>query len=122
MRGNIGTRLSNSLASILGETVSYSDGSHSVDWSCTPTSTQRQLVDGSGNLIEWESFDFVGLASEIVLDGSVVIPKRGHRITRTLGETTEVYEVHSPGTEQHFRYSLPDKSIVRIHTKLIGTT
>jgi hypothetical protein len=68
-----------------------------------------------------ESRDFLILAEDLVLDGTVVLPVRGDRIRETQGGKVYVYEVVAPGNEPCWRYSDPFRKTLRIHTKHIAT-
>jgi len=58
--------------------------------------------------------DWLIIASDIILDGGVVLPAAGDRITESSGD---VYEVLPIGGEPEFDYS--SHNTLRIHTKRV---
>jgi hypothetical protein len=104
------------------ETVTLSDGGYSVEWEATVSLARHQSQDTNGMLVDWESMDFIGTAADLILGGKAVAePKRGMRFTRTVGTTTEVFEVQAPYLEQPFRWCDPSHTRIRIHTVQVAT-
>jgi hypothetical protein len=102
-------------------TVQYVRGSRSVEVSATIGKTTFEVDDGYGVLVCHQSRDFLILAADLVLDGTMAIPQRGDRIQETQSGTTFVYEVSAPGKEPCWRYSDAFRKTLRIHTKQIDT-
>jgi hypothetical protein len=96
--------------------VDYSRGSDSVAVSATVGKTVFDLDRGYGIVEHFESRDFLIRTDDLILNGSKTIPKRGDRIT----DDGNTYEVMSPNSEPHYRFSDPYRRLFRIHTKLVG--
>jgi len=105
----------------LARTVTYVHGSDSVELAATIGKTTFPIEDGAGAAMTYESRDYIVSAPDLVLGGERVLPERGDRIRDEVAGAVQVYEVMAPGREQHYRLPGPDQSILRIHTKLVGT-
>jgi len=100
--------------------VSYARGSSTVEVQATIGRTEFEQADDFGIVHKIESRDYLIRTIDLVLDGQSTLPKQGDQIRETVGETTFVYEVLSPGDEPVFRYSDPYRKALRIHTKHIA--
>ena len=96
--------------------VTYSRGSDSVTLSATIGKTLFEVDRGGGVVEHSESRDFLVRAAELVLSGAPVLPQRGDRIT----DGGLVYEVMAPGSEPHYRFADPYRTMLRIHTKQVN--
>jgi len=96
--------------------VLYERGALSVTLNATPGRTEYQKMDQSGVVTDFQTRDFIVTASDLILDGAVVLPVRGDTITDTAG-TAAVYEVLPIEGEQPYRFSDPLQRMLRIHTK-----
>lgn len=100
-------------------TVTYKQDVNSISLAATIGRTIFEIDNGQGVLERIESRDFLVLATDLVLVGLPVLPRRGDRIRETQGATTYVYEVMAPGKEPEWRWSDPYRKTLRIHTKQI---
>lgn len=82
--------------------------------------TEFEVDDEFGVVQRIESRDFLILASDLVLDGTVTIPQRGDIIEKQPGTQSLQFEVTAPGKEPCWRYSDLYRQTLRIHTKFIG--
>lgn len=105
----------------LTRSVIYERGAASVDVAATVGRTVFEQADESGFIRKVESRDFLVRRTDLILDGSAVLPKAGDRVRDADGSQTQVYEVMAPGGEPPFRYSDPYRKVLRIHTKLVAT-
>ena len=105
----------------LSRPVTYARGEHSVEVQAAVGRTEFEVDNGTGILEKVESRDFMIRASDLVLDGSAVLPERGDRVREESDGVTYVYEVMAPGREPCWRYSDPYRRALRIHTKLVDT-
>ncbi len=105
----------------LSRPVTYARGEHSVEVQAAVGRTEFEVDNGTGVLEKVESRDFLIRASDLVLDGSAVLPERGDRIREEQDGMLYVYEVMAPGREPCWRYSDPYRRVLRIHTKLVDT-
>lgn len=101
--------------------VVYERGAEQVPVKATIGKTEFELDDGSGVVVRIHSRDYLIHAADLQLGGAPMLPVAGDRIRETQGGTTFVYEVMSPGTEPHYRYSDAFRKLLRIHTKHVGT-
>lgn len=104
-----------------GATVLYGDGTHSVELTALFGRRNYQVQDSSGALIWFSSHDVLLVADALILNGSRVEPRRGHTITRILGDRRHTFLVHFPdATQPPWRWSDPGGEILRIHTTLLS--
>lgn len=83
--------------------------------------TLLQLDDGYGGVrIERTDRDYLIQATELVLDGVTITPRRGDRIVDATDTPPRVYEVMSYGGEGAWRPSDPFGKLLRIHAKQVG--
>lgn len=102
--------------------VMYQRDGNDIAVQATIGRTLLQLDDGYGGVrMEWTDRDFLIVAADLILAGSPIVPKRGDRIRHTNGETVGVFEVMAPGKEPVWRPADPFGTMLRIHTKRIGT-
>lgn len=107
----------------LTRTVVYRRGTSSVDVQATIGSTAFRIDDDTGASIVSISRDYLVRTTDLVLDGSPALPRRGDQIEDDDGQgQTHVHEVMAPGGEPEWRYSDPQRSTLRIHTKEISIT
>jgi len=106
----------------LSRPVIYQRGESSVQLQATIGRTEHDVENGYGVLEKFESRDFIVRSEDLVLDGHVVLPRRGDRIIETHGESLLTYEVMAPGSgSSHFKYADAYRNSLRIHTKQVGT-
>lgn len=103
--------------------VTYQRGQDSVDVPATTGQTVFRFDDPSsygGATIRYVSRDFIVRVEHLTLDGVRVEPHRGDRVLETSNGTLYTHEVMPPGgDEPEWRYSDPQRTTYRIHTKLI---
>ncbi|MEX2388784.1 MAG: hypothetical protein WD534_12975 [Phycisphaeraceae bacterium] len=101
--------------------VTYQRGQASVELPATIGQTVFRLEDGYGQVTRTVSRDYLIRAEDLQLDGEATLPKRGDVIRETDHGTTHVHEVMAPDSrEPNWRYSDPQRTTLRIHTKQIG--
>ncbi|MCL4743602.1 MAG: hypothetical protein KJZ54_15515 [Phycisphaerales bacterium] len=105
----------------LTRTVTYERGASTVDLAATVGRTVFEQADESGFIRKVESRDFLVRRTDLIFDGSALLPKAGDRVRDHDGAQTLVYEVMAPGGEPPFRYSDPYRKVLRIHTKHVAT-
>lgn len=103
----------------VSQSVVYSRGSDSVTLNATIGKTDRETFDDHGFGVKSQVRDFLLKAEELILNNQKVIPRRGDRITQTLGTQSHVYEVVETGGDKHYRPSDPYGVMYRIHTQLM---
>ena len=107
----------------MGKPVVYRRGESSCTWRAVQGATNFETADANGVMVSFTSADFIGKADELILDEEPTIgpvePQRGDRIWKRKGNSTLVYEILSLNGQPAYRYSDPERSIIRIHTKLL---
>lgn len=108
--------LAGRLGASAAETVTISNGVHSVSLSATIGRSTRQAEDASGTgFVEVEFTDFIVKASALILDSVQVQPSPGMRVT--WGARTYAVTPPTP-QEQCFRFSDSHRTLIRIHSVL----
>ena len=100
--------------------VTYVRGGEQVVVSATIGRTEFEIDDGSGIVQRLISRDYLIQAADLILAGNQTLPQPGDLIRETQGGSVMVYEVMTPGNEQHYRYSDPFGKLLRIHTKHVA--
>lgn len=95
--------------------ITYSRGSDSVTLDAVIGRTTHAVTDDYGAAVITETKDFIVAVADFLFDGSAVTPERGDTITEVDGSTTHTYKVSAPSGEPHYRYSDPDRTMIRIH-------
>ncbi len=103
------------------QSVVYQRGTDTVELLATIGTTVFQIDDGAGALLRIESRDYLIRATDLLVGGSSVLPRRGDRIRETKGTQVFVYEVVGPGDEPCWRWSDSYRQTLRIHTKQVDT-
>ena len=102
------------------EIVTYRRGEDEVELSATIGRTIFRLPEGYGVEVRVETRDFLITAADLILDGSLIEPKAGDEIDRTVGSAIHTFEVMSPGADEAaWVYSDGYRYTLRIHTKRI---
>lgn len=109
-----------------GVTVLYARGEASVEIEAVIASTKQPMVNASGVTVRTVIQDFIIRAQDIVLGGQAVLPERGDTITMTAVDddgpsTATIFEVMPTDGERHYRDCNDLGSILRVHTKHVGT-
>jgi len=106
----------------LTRTVVYQRGQNTVELQATVGQTVFRIDDGYGGSVRFVQRDYLIRGEDLVLAGDEVIPQRGDRIRETKDSKVFVHEVMGPGSgEPDWRYSGPNRSTLRIHTKHVAT-
>jgi hypothetical protein len=104
----------------LSRSVTYNRGSVSVVVLAAVGKTNFEIDTTSGVTETFESRDYIILAADLAINGTLLTPQRGDTITDVQGGQTLVYEVTGPGREPCWRWSNPYRTSMRIHTKQVG--
>lgn len=113
------TWLNSTLQQSAGDVIVYQRGSSTVSITAVVGATDGERMDAGGMAYSFTSKDFMIEASDLVLDGEIVVPSRGDRIT--YGGRSYTVVVMQTG-EQPYRESGTGSSVYRVHTKLTGET
>lgn len=104
-----------SLQKVGGMDVVYRAGDQSVPLVAVPGNRLQNRANRQAVSVLSESADWKFLASELAIDGTPVVPKRGHRIE--VAGTTAAYEV-LPVEDRCFRHD-QYLVVIRVHTKQV---
>ena len=106
--------LAAALSGACGLAVTYRRGETSVDATAWPSCRTAEVDRGTGILEEFEVWDWF-LPTAVL--GALGLPQAGDRVEAPDGCE---YEVAGLPGQRHFQYSGSAKSLLRIHTKLVG--
>jgi hypothetical protein len=109
------------IRTVTGRTVTYSDGTNSVTLDATPSQRPYEVVDADGFQVWVRPWEFLITAADLVLDGSVVEPAAGHTIAVAEGGVTRTYEVQAFGSLQPFEPADPARLSWRVRTRLVDS-
>lgn len=96
--------------------VTYQRGAQSVGLRATLGSSDLTIDNGTGFPLVVQSADFIVTPSDLVIDGVPVEPAAADRITDSGGGVFEVLEI--PGG-MPWRFTDPERTAMRIHTKQV---
>lgn len=104
----------------LSSPVTYQRGGDSVEVQATTGQTVFRYDDAAGGTVRYISRDFLIRVEDLVINGSVIQPRRGDRVIETANGRVYTHEVMPFGNDEpEWRYSDPQRTTYRIHTKLI---
>lgn len=86
------------------------------------TGVQAFRIEEDGrSRVEWSDKDFLIPVDELIIGGNLVEPEKGFRITQVFDNPvgTQVFEITAPNDEKPWRYSDPQNTVYRIHTKRV---
>ena len=102
--------------------IIYARGALSVDTRATFGSKLLKLDDGQGGIrMEWTDMDFLIPAEGFAFDGTPIEPTRGDTVYLLVGDNVQTFEVMPFGGEAPWRWADPHQSMIRVHTKHIGS-
>ena len=108
--------LSSTLKANAGEVIAYSRGVISTEgMTVTRGRTAFETTDTDGFIITSHSVDWLILASDLVLDGEVVLPDVRDYVTDSDGR---IYTVLILPGGTHYRFQDPQQTMLRIHTRM----
>ena len=99
------------------QTVTFARGTVTVDISATIGRTEYEVDGGTGVLVRIQSRDYLVAADDLILDGELIFPARGDKITEHVGTTDYVYVVAAMPGQSHYQWADHARAILRIHTK-----
>ena len=106
----------------LGRPIVYERWADSVILSLSATAvmskTTENVLDSDGAVVEYEVWDFIMDAADLILAGSVTLPLAGDRIKLDDGR---LFEVMMDSSVPVYRWSDSNHKRIRIHTKPQGT-
>lgn len=116
------TWLASQLKNFASQSVTYQRGGLSVSLAASPVSPRSQVDENENILTRADDQDWIIVASDLVFGGSQTLPHRGDKIFWAKSSTeTQVYEVLAADGEEQWSWVDPHQTMIRIHTKLLGT-
>jgi len=102
-----------------GRTVTYRRGLHSVELTLTPHMHEEQVLGQDGIEQDVLSYAWTITASELIINGSVVVPQSGDVIEETLDSGEEIrWEVFPRGDkDQCYEWMDSSKLLIRVNVK-----
>lgn len=102
-----------------GEAVTYHRGDASVALTAVPGLNLLRTEEISDVPVSANSRDWIFQASELVIGGAVIKPRRGDLVKQTVAGELVVYEVLHDG-DQVYRYCDRARTRIRVHTKEVA--
>lgn len=105
----------------VSQTITYARGYDSVDVQATFGNKLLKIDDGFGGIrMQWTDMDFIIPAADLYFSyGDRIVPHRGDLIYMMINDQVQTFEVFPFGNEPPWRFSDPNQSAIRVHTKLI---
>ena len=102
--------------------VTYTRGAYSVTLDVVLGQTRFASNSPNKARVEYSDRDYLITAAELVLNGSVVDPADGDRITEVVNGTSMIFEIMPPRNtdEPAARPSGPDRQTWRVHCKRVS--
>lgn len=102
-------------------TITYVSGTNTAEWKVRPGRSEiEQYVDGEAVLVSRRQ-DFVGLASELIVDGEQYSPARGDTIRWDRNDVTDIFEIIPTNGDDWFEPVDAYGKWIRVHTKYSDT-
>src|SRR4051794_36949689 len=101
------------------QTVTFLRGDSSVSLTAQIGRTEFQLDNGNGLFTATESRDYLVRACDLMLDDIEVVPQKGDRFIEGDLADGNVFEVLNPAGGDLWRWSDPERTRYRIHTKFV---
>ncbi|MDB5294909.1 MAG: hypothetical protein JWO31_892 [Phycisphaerales bacterium] len=108
------------LVGVAGSPVTYYRGSDAVAVLATVGRAVTGNRDDYGLSVRTESRDYLIDAAALVIGGQAVEPRGGDRIVEGNPQTGAAFEVMELPGEPCWRYSDPQRTVIRLHTKYVG--
>lgn len=104
-----------------GVPVLYCRGGESCSVTALVGRTIAEIDDVSGLVLERiESRDYMIAAVDLVIGSQRVTPQSGDQVKEVIGGVPTTWELTQVGIEPCFRFSDPDCTVVRVHTKRVS--
>lgn len=100
------------MAALRGVTITYAEGGHEATLTAVPTEAEFSDIDEQGYAVTFRSRAYLLRATDLVLDGSPVEPKRHATIT----ENGHTYRVRAPGGGAHYQPLDTSHTVLRVFT------
>jgi hypothetical protein len=121
------SRLASRLQSRAGVSVVYTreagqPGERSVTLVAIPGGERQPVTEpqGRGGRVDRLDRDYLIVAADLVLGGTLVTPESGDRVTETIDGTACVFELLATPGEPCWRYTDATRQMIRVHTKPVS--
>jgi hypothetical protein len=112
--------LGSQLKAHAGVSVTYTRGTDSASITATATMQQYDVVDAEGFSTSVVSRDYLVHAADLVLAGSLIVPRAGDQIAETIAGVACTFEVMPLGEKREFDPLDSDGLLLLIHTKKVA--
>jgi hypothetical protein len=120
LRQSAANWLAGMLAANASAPITYTSGEYTVTLQATISSSRLKVSSPGGAVqVVRTDADFIFQASALIQGGQVAEPRRGDTIAMDYPDGITRYYVVLPygGDEPIFRYSDPNRTIIRVHAK-----
>lgn len=115
------TWLASRLQAAAGRTVTYSRGPlDSEPITAWMAEHEYEVLNEEGFLANALYYDWTFIASEILIRGSLIVPRDGDRITETVNSVAVAYEVRPLDNEPCFKRLDTGGHMLLVHTRLVS--
>ena len=107
-----------SVRDVAGVSIIYARGSNQISLTAVPARSLLQSTDVESLVqVQFTTRDYVIVAAELVIDSELTLPRKGDRITETIGGQNKTFEVLKTDGDRFFSYCDDARSRIRVHTK-----
>lgn len=103
----------------IAHAVTYARGEDTVTVLATVGRTDADVSDGA-TITALRSRDYLIAAADLELDGEAITPQAGDQVRETIGGDVQTFEVQLVAGSPCWEYSDPNRTVFRVHTRLIG--
>jgi len=114
---NLDTWLDSKQKQAWPEEITYQRASASVSITAVVGASDGERMDSGGTLYSFTSTDFLVTASQLILNGEIVLPQRGDVI---IWDSRRYAVLAQNSGEKPYRESGPGGAVLRVHTKKTG--
>jgi hypothetical protein len=111
----------NTVLAVNGVDVTYQRGNDTVTVKAVIGITNFRIDTDYGISEHIESRDYLIKASDLIINGESILPKKLDKIKQTIANQTITYEPLAPGDEPLFIWHDTARQVLRIHTKQVAT-
>ena len=117
--GGVGAFLAEKLSQAAGESVTYARGTETVELTAWPGSSLFAVSAPAGQArVLRADADWLFKAADLAFGGALATPQKDDCLTVVRDGLRLVYEAATPTGETVWRYSDPQRTVIRLHTRL----
>lgn len=111
--------LAATVKAVAGTAITYRRQPYAVALTAVKGRSEFNVETQPGIVEKIETQDWIISTSDLRLNGSLVLPKRGDVVEEVDGGKTYRWEVMAPGGENVYRFSDRSRIQIRVHSSLI---